>query len=79
LFISHSPLSFGLFKDLAGISDNVQAFTNPRWLKLLADPAQRSGRRVEDLASAGLSAESTTPKILPRTEGERPMRECGVI
>jgi len=62
------------------ISPNVSAFTNPHWLKLPTDLAQRSVRRVEDLASAGLSAESHSLTILPADQGANaPMRECGVI
>jgi len=51
------------------ISHNVSAFTNPHWLKLPADQAQRSACRVEDLASAGLSAEFSSPKILLADRG----------
>ena len=54
------------------ISHNVQAFTSPHWLKPPADQAQRSVRRVEDLASAGLSAESTSPENTSRG----PRGEC---
>ena len=61
---------FYVYYDLiASLSYNVYAFTNPHWLKLLTDPAQRSVRRVEDLASAGLSAETTPPNILLADRG----------
>jgi len=62
------------------ISHNVSAFTNPHWLKLPTDSAQRSVRRVGDLASAGLSAEAAPLKMHPADRGANaPMRECGVI
>jgi len=51
---------FDIFQAFFVISANVQAFTNPHWLKLQTDPAQRKVRRVEDLASAGLSAGLST-------------------
>jgi len=57
------------------MSYNVQAFTNPHWLKQLTDSAQRSVRRVEDLASAGLSADITSKKLLLSDRGANaPMR-----
>jgi len=73
------PPICGLF-DYASLSYNVQAFTNPHWLKLLADPAQRSACRVVDLASAGLSADTASMNFRLAVRGPNgPMRECGVI
>jgi len=62
------------YTSITTVSSNVSAFTNPHRLKLPVDQAQRSVRRVEDLASAELSART----YIPENTSCGPRRECGV-